>query len=94
MNKVCYNQTFTVNDYSPYRNCALRIVKRADRFTPSAELHSSTKMLLLSDRHHYHYVNQMYKVINGLTPEVISDKFSRTEHHCSTTALLEMIWQS
>ncbi len=69
------------------QNCALRIIKGTDRFTPSVQLHVDQKLLFLSDRRHYHCCNQMFKIMNGLVPKVISDKFRCVEHNRDTRAV-------
>ena len=67
------------------QNCTLRIVKKADRMTPNAGLHRATNSYL-TDRRHYHVCNQMYKIVNGLAPPVIENKFFLVNQNRSTRA--------
>ena len=69
------------------QNCDPRIVKGADRRIPSASLHSDLNMTFLSDPCHMHCCNQIYKTVNGLTPDSVSSKFDLVDHSHHTRSL-------
>ena len=68
------------------QNCALRIVKRADKRTPSNVLHTNSSMMYLADCRHMHCCNQVYKIVNGSAPDKLVEKFQHYEGTHNTRA--------
>ena len=61
---------------------AARIILKADITTPSKTLFSELNWLTFPQRVQYHTCTMVYKALNGLAPEYISDVFTKvSESH-------------
>ena len=65
------------------QNRACRQILQKGRLESTEGLHRELKLSRLSTRYHYHAVCLMYKCINGLVPEYLSDLFTKVGAYVS-----------
>ena len=70
--------TTNINRLVKLQKRAARIILQADFYTPSQSMFSELKWLSFPKRVQYHTYIMMYKVLNGMTPEYITDLFKKT----------------
>ena len=62
------------------QNSALQIILKADWWTPTTELHQKTNLIYIADRRHFHTMVQVYKCLNGMAPETLTNQLSQVEN--------------
>ena len=74
------------------QNSALHIVLKRGRRSYVADLHKDTNMHYLSDRRHFHTLNQVFKCLNDLAPKNISNqlKLVKEQHSRNTRQAANM----
>ena len=70
--------TTNINRLVKLQKRAARIILQADFYTPSQSMFSELKWLSFPKRVQYHTYIMMYKALNGMTPEYITDLFKKT----------------
>ncbi len=59
------------------QNACIKSILQVPKRTPTAEIHSISKMQTLKERQHFHTAVEMYKVEKGMQPESIQNMFKR-----------------